>query len=147
VERRVGLQAYHLCLLRSLRCLHPVLPIIKLTPALNDTIPGRQPVSPPPPVLHEGEEHFEVERVLDGCMQVNCLQYLIKWKGYGYKENSWENEGDVQAPDLIAELYRSHPGASCHIRSLEVATFCTWAPVPPVGLLVSGCRILDGGVM
>jgi hypothetical protein len=68
VERRVGMQAYSLRLPKSLSRLHPVLPVIKLTPAPNDPIPGRQPVPPPPPVLREGEEHFEVERVLDSRM-------------------------------------------------------------------------------
>jgi Chromo (CHRromatin Organisation MOdifier) domain len=146
VEHRVGLQAYRLRLLRSLSCLHPVFPVIKLTLAPNDPIPGRQPVPPPPPVLRKGEEHFEVERVLDSHMRSNCLQFLFKWKGYGYKENYWESECDVQAPDLIAEFYCSHPGAAPRcIRSLEVATFHNQVPVPPVGLNLSGCRILDGG--
>jgi transposase InsO family protein len=145
VERRVGLQAYRLRLPKSLSRLHPVFPVIKLTPAPNDPIPGRQPVPPPPPVLREGEEHFEVERVLDSRMRANRLQFLIKWKGYGYEENSWENERDVQAPDLIAEFYRSHPGAPRRIRSLEVATFRNRVPVPPVGLHASGRRILEGG--
>jgi Chromo (CHRromatin Organisation MOdifier) domain len=145
VERQVGLQAYCLHLPKSLSRLHPVFPGIKLTPAPNDPIPGRQPVPPPPPVLCEGEEHFEVEKVLDSRMRANCLQLLIKWKGYGYEENSWENERDVQASDLIAEFYCLHPGAPRRIFSLEVATFRNWVPVPPVGLHASGRRILDGG--
>jgi Chromo (CHRromatin Organisation MOdifier) domain len=102
-------------------------------------------VPPPPPVLREGDEHFKVERVLDSRMQANRLQFLIKWKGYGYKENTLENERDVQAPDLIPEFYHSHPGAPHHIHSLDVATFCNRVPVPPVGLHASGHRILDGG--
>jgi hypothetical protein len=54
VEHRVGLKAYRLRLPISLSHLHPVFPVIKLTPALNNPIPGRQPVPPPPPVIHEG---------------------------------------------------------------------------------------------
>ena len=82
VEEKVRSQVYCLCLLKSLSRLHHVFPVIKPTPALNDLIPGQHPVPPPPPVLREGEEHFEVEQVLDSWMQVNCLQFLIKWKGY-----------------------------------------------------------------
>ena len=77
VEEQVRSQAYHLCFPKSLSCLHPVFPVIKLTPAPNDPIPGQHPI-PPPPVLREGKEHFEVEQVLDSWMQVNHLQFLIK---------------------------------------------------------------------
>ena len=78
-------------------------------------------------------------------MRVNRLQFLIKWKGYGYEENSWENKSDIQAPDLIADFYRSHPGAPHRIRSMQAITFCNCIPVLPVGLYVSGRRILEGG--
>jgi hypothetical protein len=50
-----------------------------------------------------------------------------------------------KAPDLIAEFYRSHPGAPRRICSLEVATFHNWVPVPLVGLHASGRHILEGG--
>ena len=60
-------------------------------------------------------------------MQNNQLQFLIKWKGYGYEENSWENKGDVQAPDLIADFYCSHPGAPHQICSLDG----TWFGIGP----------------
>jgi len=42
---------------------------------------------------------------------------MVRWKGYGHKENSWLVEGDVNAPDLIAEFYRTHPNAPKHISS------------------------------
>jgi hypothetical protein len=98
IEKRVGSHAYKLCLPTVLSCLHPVFPVVKLTPAPKDPIPGQKPTPPPPPVLHEGEEHFEVELLFDSRMRNNRLQFLIKWKGDGYEENSWENEGDVNAP-------------------------------------------------
>ena len=78
-------------------------------------------------------------------MQRGQLQFLIKWKGYGYEENSWENEGDVKAPDLIAEFYNSHPGALRCIHSLGMIDFHKLQPVSPVGIHVSGRHILDGG--
>ena len=140
IERAVGSHAYHLHLPPSLKCLHPVFPVVKLTPAPKDPIPGRHPVPPPPPILREGEEHFEVEQVLDSRMRNNWLQFLIKWKGYSYEENSWENEGDVQAPDLVADFYRSHPGAPRRIRSLDGTWFGTGPPVSPTGLSVLDCR-------
>ena len=125
--------------------LHPVFLVIKLTSALEDPVPGHHALPPPPPVLLDGEEHSEVEQVLDICMQRGQLQFLIKWKGYGYKENSWENKGDVNAPDLITEFYNSHPGAPGGIFSFGMINFHKLQPVSPVGIHVSGCHILDGG--
>ena len=43
----------------------------------------------------------------------------MSWKGFGYEENSWEDEKDVDAPDLIREFYRSHPGAPRRIRAIQ----------------------------
>jgi hypothetical protein len=40
VERRVGLYAYRLRLPKSMSCLHPVFPVVKLMPAPADPIPG-----------------------------------------------------------------------------------------------------------
>jgi hypothetical protein len=43
------------------------------------------------------------------------LQYLVCWKGYGYKEHSWVNEADVEALEAIAEFYCINPGAPQNI--------------------------------
>ena len=39
------------------------------------------------------------------------LQFLVKWEGYGYEENSWVSEQDVMAPDKLHKFYWIHPGA------------------------------------
>ena len=50
IERAVGSHAYRLHLPPSLKRLHPVFPVVKLTPALKDPIPGCHPVPPPDPL-------------------------------------------------------------------------------------------------
>src|ERR1700690_997752 len=77
VVAKVGHGAYKLDLPRSLHSLHDVFPITKLTPAASDPIPGRRAVPPPDPVLVDGEEEFEVEKVLNSRMHYNCLEYLV----------------------------------------------------------------------
>ncbi|QRW23534.1 Retrotransposable element Tf2 protein [Rhizoctonia solani] len=44
----------------------------------------------PPPETIEGEEEFEVEQIIDSKRQKGKWFYLIKWKGYSPKNNSWE---------------------------------------------------------
>ena len=67
VERRVGANAYHLCLPKSMCCFHPVFLVVKLLTAPPDPIPRRQSSPPLDPILIEGEE-YEVEAVLNSRM-------------------------------------------------------------------------------
>ena len=46
------------------------------------------------------------------------LQFLVKWEGYGYEENSWVLESDIAAPDKIWEFYNAHPCAPWWIHSV-----------------------------
>ena len=68
VDRRVGKYAYRLTLPLSMRRLHPVFNIVKLTLAPEDPITGRRPVPPPPPELIDGEDEYVVEEILDSRM-------------------------------------------------------------------------------
>jgi hypothetical protein len=91
----VGMHAYWLHLLASMSWIHPVFRIIKLLP--NPPDPIRRTVHKhPAPTIVGGEEHYEVEKVLDN-MLMRRLEFLVSWKGYGYKENSWMSEHDVSA--------------------------------------------------
>ena len=79
--------------------LHLVFNVIKLLLAPEDPFPGRkaQP-PPPPPEIVDGEEHYEVERILDSRFTRDQLHFLVKWKGYSYEENSWIPEENLAAP-------------------------------------------------
>jgi hypothetical protein len=65
VERHVGPNTYRLQLPHSMSRLHPVFSVVKLMPAPVDPIPGHRSDPPPDPVLVDGEEHYEVEAILD----------------------------------------------------------------------------------
>jgi hypothetical protein len=69
IEACVGLGAYRLNLPFSLRCIHPVFPVVKLSAALPDPIPGHRPAPPPPPMLIDGEEEHTVEKILYSYMK------------------------------------------------------------------------------
>jgi hypothetical protein len=65
VEACVIHGAYCLALPPHFHRLHPVFPVVKLSPALPDPIPGRRSAPPPPPMLVDGEEEYEVKAILD----------------------------------------------------------------------------------
>src|SRR5262245_47769401 len=118
----MGTHAYCLKLPPSLNCLHPVFPVVKLTPAPQEPFPGQRTAPPPPPELVDGEEEYVVERILDSHFYRGKLQFLVKWKGYGYEENMWVPEGDFHAPELVTEFYRHHSGAP---RCISMQDFST----------------------
>ena len=120
VERCIGLGAYCIKLPPSLRHLHPMFPIVKLLPAADDPIPGRRAKPPPPPVLVEGNEEFEVEKILNSHIRWRHLEYLIKWKGYDSRHNTWAVHYNVHTPDVITDSYCLNPGAPCQVNT---ATF------------------------
>lgn len=43
----------------------------------------------PEPVLVDGEEHFEVEAIIDHRMSRGRLQYLVLWLGYPASQATW----------------------------------------------------------
>ena len=85
--------------------------VVKLTLVLEDPITGQRMEDHPLPIVINGEAKWEVEEILDSCWHQRRFQYLIKWKGYSCKHNSWESASEVSAPELIVEFHRKHPGA------------------------------------
>ena len=62
---------------------------------------------PPPPVLVEGEEEYEVEAILRHKGKGSSRLYLVLWKGYPIIEASWEPESHLQhAPQLLEDYLR-----------------------------------------
>jgi hypothetical protein len=120
VEACVGHGAYRLKLPYHFRHLHPVFPVVKLSPAPPDPILGQRPAPPQPTTLVDGEEEYEVEAILDSQMRYNCLGYLLKFKGYDESHNQWEVHTQVHAKPKIVQFHRKYPGA---VRYINVAIF------------------------
>src|SRR5258707_15181920 len=64
--------------------------------------------SRPSPDLIEGEEEYEVEKVINHrhTGRARTLQYLIKWKGDPEADNTWEPADQVHAPQLVKTYHR-----------------------------------------
>src|SRR5216684_3356048 len=67
--------------------------------------------SRPPPDLIEGEEEYEVEKIINHrhTGRARTLQYLIKWIGYPEADNTWEPADQIHAPQLIKAYHRRYP--------------------------------------
>ena len=143
IVNKVGNNAYPLQLPPSMSRLHPVLNVVKLSPAPEDPIPGRHPLPPPLPEIIDGEEEWVMEEILDSKVINQKLQYLVKWEGYGIEHNSWEPWENVHALDLVTEFHRKHPGAPRHIWRTEFDAI-TFRPTSSPA--VPSCHSLEGGV-
>src|SRR5262245_24395962 len=116
IEAKVG-HSYRLQLPQSLQRLWPVFPVTKLTPAPPDPIPGDRRGAQPHPILVDGQEEYEVERILDSRMRYRRLEYLVKWRGYDTGQNTWVPHSEVFAPAEIRDFHRRNPNAPRRINA------------------------------
>ncbi|KAF8760805.1 Chromo (CHRromatin Organization MOdifier) domain [Rhizoctonia solani] len=91
---------------------HPVFNIALLHKKPVDEY-DRDPVPLPPVVTADGEEEYTVERILDSKKVGRQVKYLVKWKGYGPEDNTWEPKAHLaNAPEKLAKFHREHPEAA-----------------------------------
>jgi glycosylphosphatidylinositol phospholipase D len=120
VARRISSVAYKLELPPTMSRLHPVFHVSLLKPYRSDG-----PYQPPPPVvLQDGSEEFEVETILSHRdrklprSRRTVREYLVKWQGYAHEHNTWEPAKNLtNCADLLAEyLARVQTGAGTRRR-------------------------------
>jgi len=61
----------------------------------------------PPPEVIDGEEEFEIQEIIDERTHHRKKQYLVKWLGYPASDNSWVDDRDLHAPELLQEYHLS----------------------------------------
>jgi Chromo (CHRromatin Organisation MOdifier) domain len=84
--------------------IHNVFHVSLLTPYKETEKHGPNFLEPPPDLI-DGEEEWEVEEILGDWQYRRKRQYLIQWKGYAPAHDSWVDESELHAPDLI-EAYK-----------------------------------------
>jgi len=108
ITAKIGKAAFRLQLPSSMK-IHPVFHVSLLEPFHANDIPGRVQ-DPPPPVIIDGQEEFEVEAVLDSRVRYRKVQYLVHWKDWPISSRTWEPpEHLANAQDLIEVFHRAYP--------------------------------------
>jgi hypothetical protein len=77
----------------------------------GNLFPDRSQSPPPEPIVMEDAEEYEVERILDHRRVVRgrrtTQEYLIRWKGYGPEEDTWEPTSHLRGAREMLDEYRS----------------------------------------
>ena len=113
VVEKTGSHTYCLALPYWMK-IHDNIHVDQLSPWKGNKVNGVEP-APPEPEVVDGEEFWEVDKILDSRISGwwKKLQFLVRWKGYGEGHESWEPEGNLvgTSDEAIADFYRTHPSA------------------------------------
>ena len=104
VKGIISSNAIELELSKSIR-IYPVVNISRVQ-LYKPQVEG-QKKTPPKPVIIEGEEEFEIEKILNKRMIRGKKKFLVRWKGYTVEEDTWENRENLEnAKELVKEFER-----------------------------------------
>ena len=105
IKEKIGMVAYRLDLPPSMK-IHNVFHVDLLLPYKKTEAYGPAYTRPASDLIEE-EEKYEVESIRDARRYGwgKKLQYLMHWKGYPSSDNSWANDKDFYAPELLKAYY------------------------------------------
>ena len=63
------------------------------------------------PLANSDSEEYEVDRVLASRVVRGGTEYLVRWKGYGSWEDSWEPAGNLEHAGGAIDLFLRSRGS------------------------------------
>lgn len=74
----------------------------------NSAVKRHKPSTTTTSKTEPDEVHFEVERFLAHKTINNVRFFLVRWKGYKGKDDSWLPEGDLSCPNILKEYQKTN---------------------------------------
>ena len=115
ISEKVGNNAYRLKLPANMR-IHPVFHASRLMPYT-----GSKQRAPPGPTIVDGNDEWDVEKIMDSRVKDGQLEYLVHWEGYPHEEDTWEPVDNVlpNSKKLVNEFHRRNPSAPRRISKMD----------------------------
>ncbi|MBW0491400.1 hypothetical protein O181_031115 [Austropuccinia psidii MF-1] len=99
------------CLKDGQKYIHPVFHIFLLEPVKTSKIPNRHK-EPPPSIIIEQEEEWEVSKILHSSLKRGKVWSLVEWKGFSQdpERSTWEpTENFYNFAELIKNFHSLYP--------------------------------------
>ena len=99
---------YQLRLLKTWK-IHLVFHASLLSPYCENEVHGKNFPAPPPDLIN-GEEEYEIQKIIRHRRTPSTRSFLIRWKGYSAEEDSWVPERDLKhAMSALTSYKKLHP--------------------------------------
>ncbi len=103
---------------------HPIFHAEKLRKDPGNPLPGQANPEPPPLVLQDGEEEYEVQSVLAVKLVRGKLKYQIQWKGWDHDLEWYPAEALMNSPLALRQFYKENPGRPGPPKNLDYWLDC-----------------------
>jgi Chromo (CHRromatin Organisation MOdifier) domain len=112
--------------------IHSVFHVSLLEPYIPNTLPSRRNQTPPPTIVNQdGQEEYEVAKILDSRTRRRRLQYFDDWVGYDASERSWVSASDFYNDNsLVIDFEKIWPLGATLRAAVRTRQFA-----PPNGLM------------
>ena len=98
---------YKLALPKVFKGHHSVFHVSLLRPYRQNPIPNRVQADPLPPDIIDGNEEYEVERIVDSRTRRGQLQYRVRFQGYNADHDEWLPVDNLQHAETAIKAYEA----------------------------------------